>query len=77
MDYKQIMLNLIEFNRLVQGWIDDFNCGEIYDENKSTDWNDGAYTSLENIKDALEDYGLFFTDEDELDLYVLDDLNED
>lgn len=77
MDYKKIMLSLIEFNRLVQGWIDDFNCGEIYDENKSTDWNDGAYTSLENIKDALEDYGLFFTDEDELDLDVLDDLNED
>ena len=71
MDYKQIMLNLIEFNRLVQGWIDDFNCGEIYDENKSTDWNDGAYQSLEDIHNALEGYGLLFMDEDELDLDVL------
>lgn len=71
MDYKQIMLNLIEFNRLLQGWIDDFNCGEIYDENKTPEWNDGAYQSLEDIHNALEGYGLLFTDEDELDLDVL------
>lgn len=77
MDYKKIMLSLIEFNSLIQGWIDDFNCGEIYDENKSADWNEGAYKSLEDIQDALENYGLLFTNEDELDLYKLDEINED
>ena len=77
MDYKQIMLNLIELNRLIQGWIDDFNCGEIYDENKSADWNEGAYQSLEDIRNALEEYGLLFTDEDELDLDVLDILEDE
>lgn len=76
MDYKQIMLNLIEFNRLLQGWLDDMSCGELADEEKSIDWNDGAYNTLEKVKDALEEYGLLL-DENELDLYQLDDLDED
>lgn len=77
MDYKQIMMNLIEFNTMLQGWLDDFNCGELYDEEKDVEWNEGAYSSLEVIKGALEDYGLFLTENDELDLDVLDDLNKD
>lgn len=77
MDYKQIMMNLIEFNKMLQGWLDDFNGGELYDEEKSIEWNEGAYSSLEVIQSALEDHGLLFDDENELDLDVLDDLNKD
>lgn len=77
MDYKQIILNLIEFDGMLQGWLDDFNSGELYDEEKSVEWNEGAYKSLEVIQSALEDYGLLFNEDDELDLNVLDDLNED
>lgn len=76
MDYKQIMMNLIEFNKMLQGWLDDFNSGELYDEEKSVEWNDGAYKSLEVIQMALEDYGLLFNEENELDLDVLNNLNE-
>ena len=77
MDYKQIMENLIEFNKMLQGWLDDFNSGELYDEEKSVEWNEGAYSSLEVIQMALEDYGLLFNEENELDLDALDDLNKD
>lgn len=77
MDYKQIMLNLIEFNKLIQGWLDDMSSGELADETKSIDYNDGAYNTLEQVQNALEEYGLLLLDENELDLYQLDDLNED
>lgn len=76
MDYKKIMLNLIEFNKLIQGWLDDMSCGELADEEKSIDWNDGAYNTLEKVKDALDDFDISYTDEDELDLFKLDYLNE-
>lgn len=77
MDYKQIMLNLIEFNKLIQGWLDDMSSGELADEEKSIDYNDGIYNAIEHVKDALDEFGISFTDEDELDLYQLDDLDED
>lgn len=79
MNYKQIMLNLIEFNHLLSSWLDDMGGGDLADEEKSVDWNDGVYDALEKIYDALEEFGLVFTDEDAdtLDLYKLDDLEED
>lgn len=65
MDYKKLVTNLTEYNKLIQGWIDDISCGELADENKSDDWNDGVENALGNVHDALEEYNLLLTNEDE------------
>lgn len=74
MDFKKIITNLIEFNTMIQGWIDDYNCNNLYDENKSVDWNEGAYNSLIRLQEELSDFGLYF-EEDDFDEDYLNNLN--
>lgn len=77
MDYKKIMLDLIEFSKWIQNSVDDYYCSNFFDEEKSVDWNDGVGDAIIHVKDAMEELGIFFTDEDELDLNTLNNLNED
>lgn len=75
MDFKRILSNLIDFNTMIQGWIDDFNCGNLYDENKSIDWNEGAYNSLISLQEELTNFDLSF-DENDFDEDYLNNLND-
>lgn len=79
MNFKQILENLIEFNTMLRGWLDDINSGELADETKSDEWNDGVLDALTRVQEELDNYGLLF-DEDSFDdeyLDSLEDLNED
>lgn len=80
MDFKKIMINLIEFCTLIDNTINDINCGEYIDEEKSDDWNDGAENAIKEVKIWLENYGIFFDEgDDDLveEIKRLDILNED
>lgn len=77
MDYKKIILDLIEFCNWLQGCIDDYNANNYLDETKSDEFNEGIADCLNRVKETLELYGIFFEDADEFDLYQLDNLEED
>lgn len=60
MDYKQIMLNLIEFCKWVQNSVDDYQCSNWFDEEKSVDWNDGVGDAILHVKESMEELGIYF-----------------